>query len=163
MCIRGTVKSDSGHDAILVIQLIGCLCHIHLRCLDRDDGAAVICIFFTDHLYKLSIRIQFQDVFDKVSGQHHFMRKDGFHGNLIRIFGISGSFFQITECSMQSEDSGDIRSSGLESVRKKSRYFFRMGSTSGSAAEQWFDLSCQLIADQEASDSLWCPEALCVR
>ena len=85
MCIRGTVKSDSGHDAILVIQLIGCLCYIHLRCLDRDNGAAVICIFFTDHLYKFSVRIQFQDVFDKVSGQHHFMRKDGV---LAIIFGL---------------------------------------------------------------------------
>ena len=71
-----------------------------------------------------------------------------------------GLFLQITECGMKSQNPRYIGSSGLETIRKKCRYFFRMRGASCSTADKRLNLRCQFIADQKATCSLWPSESL---
>lgn len=41
----GTVETDAGHDPVSIVQFKGGTSHIHFKCLDRDDGTAVLCVF----------------------------------------------------------------------------------------------------------------------
>ena len=61
---------------------------------------------------------------------------------------------------MKSQNPRDIGSSGLETIRKKCRYFLRMRGASCSTADKRLNLRCQFIADQKATCSLWPSESL---
>ena len=72
---------------------------------------------------------------------------------------LHGSAFQVSKCGMETEDSRNIRSSGLEAVRKKGGNFLCVGNASRASAQERFHFAGKLTSDQKTTDSLWASES----
>ena len=56
LCALGAQwRTDAGHDPVSIVQFKGGTSHIHFKCLDRDDGTAVLGVFVSDHAKGLGL------------------------------------------------------------------------------------------------------------
>ena len=75
----GTVETDAGHDPVSIVQFKGGTSHIHFKCLDRDDGTAVLGVFVSDHAKAGLSRVEGKDSVNELFRQREFMLESQIH------------------------------------------------------------------------------------
>lgn len=80
LCALGAQwRPDAGHDPVSIVQFKGGTSHIHFKCLDRDDGTAVLGVFVSDHAKAGLSRVEGEDSVNELFRQREFMLESQIH------------------------------------------------------------------------------------
>ena len=108
MSHRSTVQTDSCHDPVILFQGKCNLGIIILRKIKRDDSKPVLNRLFSRNMCLWDFLYSFK----KISGQFHFLLMDS----------RNACFFQISQGSMESDDTGKVHGTTFILIREIVRH-----------------------------------------
>ena len=137
------MKSDTGHNAIGIIQFKGCFRNIFIQSLNGYNAGASFYIFLSQNFYKATFFKRKQTV-NKGFGKHKFM------------FGycVYTCFFEPEQTGVETDNAGEIHRAGFKSIRHKIRNFFLMADASGTAGKKRFDQRNHIRFQYKSSNAL---------